>query len=109
MIRRLTLLAVSFFLIAGTPTIARATASDDNIYACTQDSDCAVKDIHNCCGYYPACVNTNAVIDVEAVKRECAKQNSVGICGFPEISGCSCQNGSCVSVESGSSSEDVPE
>jgi hypothetical protein len=108
MIKRLALLAVSIFLLTYAPSIVSA-APDANVYACTHDSDCVVKDVHNCCGYYPACVNTSAVIDVEAVNRECAKQNSVGICGFPEISGCSCQNGSCVSVESGSSSEDAPE
>ena len=80
-----------------------------NIYACNQDSDCVIKDVRNCCGYYPACVNAGAVIDVESVDRECAKQSVMGVCGFPEISGCACQNGSCVSVESESSPEDKPE
>ncbi len=38
---------------------------------CETDSDCAVKNVGNCCGYYPACVNKFFVPDLEAVQKEC--------------------------------------
>ncbi len=107
--KRFALLAISFLVLIYAPVSTKAETAPADIYACTKDSDCVVKDVHNCCGYYPACVNTSAVIDVEAVNRECAKQNVAGVCGFPEISGCTCQNGLCVNIESGSSSESVPQ
>ncbi len=98
-VRRLAFLAVSFLALAYASVSAKAENLGGNIYACAQDSDCVVKDVHNCCGYYPACVNASAVIDIQAVERRCAKDNAAGVCGFPEISGCACQNGSCVNIE----------
>ncbi len=94
-------MAVLLCLAPG-PSRAEGTAAADPVYACTQDSDCVVKDVHNCCGYYPACVNTNAVIDIKAVERRCAKENVAGVCGFPVISGCACQGGACVNIQASS-------
>jgi hypothetical protein len=33
----------------------------------------------------------------DRVKAECAKNGSMGICGFPEITGCACVEGRCAS------------
>lgn len=71
--------------------------------SCTRDSDCAVKDVGNCCGYYPACVNVNSPTDPAAVQAQCAREGTMSICGFPAISACQCIAGQCqadtVSVE----------
>ncbi|MDO5611057.1 MAG: hypothetical protein Q4G62_09875 [Pseudomonadota bacterium] len=62
---------------------------------CKIDADCTVKNVGNCCGYYPACVNINAKVDPEAVAAECRKTGMAGVCGFPSISACTCSSGQC--------------
>ncbi len=74
-------------LVGGTPT-----APDRS---CRTDADCTVKNVGNCCGYYPACVNVNAKTDPAAVQAQCAKSGMAGVCGFPDIRGCSCVQGQC--------------
>lgn len=69
--------------------------------ACTTDSDCAVKDVGNCCGYYPACVNKDSPTFPEQVKAECAKSDMMSTCGFREISTCACVNGQCAASDEG--------
>lgn len=64
-------------------------------YSCETDSDCAIKDVSNCCGYYPKCVNVNAKTNPEFVKQACAKEGIAGVCGFPSISSCKCVNKKC--------------
>lgn len=64
-------------------------------YACTTDAECVVKDIGNCCGYYPACVNRDSPTFPEQVRAACAKSGQAGICGFPVIDGCACEAGVC--------------
>lgn len=64
-------------------------------YTCTTDADCRIKDIGNCCGYYPACVNADSPTFPEQVKADCAARGLSGICGFPELSGCQCIEGRC--------------
>lgn len=59
-------------------------------YRCQVDSDCAVKDIGNCCGRYPACVNRASPTFPEQVQEECAKKGLAGVCGFPDIQACRC-------------------
>ncbi len=63
--------------------------------SCARDADCAVKDVGNCCGYYPACVNVGSPTDPAAVKAQCASEGTMSICGFPSISGCQCVAGQC--------------
>ena len=63
--------------------------------SCQRDSDCAVKDIGNCCGRYLACVNVDSPVDLPAVARECADKDLAGICGWPDISACACVAGQC--------------
>ncbi|MGY0505987.1 hypothetical protein [Luteimonas sp. e5] len=63
--------------------------------SCRTDADCTVKNVGNCCGYYPACVNVNAKVDPQAVADECRRTGRVGVCGFPDISACRCVSGQC--------------
>ena len=66
---------------------------------CETDDDCAVKNVGNCCGYFPACVHEDAPTDPEAVKAQCAKDGTMGICGFREISACRCNQGTCEAAD----------
>lgn len=63
--------------------------------SCASDADCAVKNIGNCCGRYPACVNKDSPVDPAAVQAQCARQGMMSACGFREISACSCRQGQC--------------
>ncbi|MDO5505555.1 MAG: hypothetical protein Q4F49_04585 [Pseudoxanthomonas suwonensis] len=63
--------------------------------SCKIDADCAVKNVGNCCGYYPACVNVDSPTDPAAVQAECARTGMASVCGFPEISACHCSSGTC--------------
>jgi hypothetical protein len=64
--------------------------------SCRSDADCTVKDVGNCCGKFPACVNRDSPADPAAVRAQCAKTGSMSVCGYREIGGCSCVAGSCV-------------
>lgn len=64
-------------------------------YSCKKDSDCLVKDVHNCCGEYLKCVNKNAKVDGVFVEKACAKEGIGSLCGHPEIKGCKCVDGIC--------------
>ena len=68
-------------------------------YSCNTDADCTIKDIGNCCGYYPACVNVDSPTFPEQVKADCAASGRVGVCGFPSISGCQCVDGRCEGIQ----------
>jgi len=81
---------------AGMPAAPRGADSVD--YACRSDADCAIKDVGNCCGRYPACVNRDSPTFPERVRAECAKRQEMGICGFPEVTGCRCVDGRCSNV-----------
>jgi hypothetical protein len=68
---------------------------------CKVDSDCAVKDVGNCCGRFPMCVNKNARTDPAAVSAQCAKQGMASICGFEEVTACQCVDGQCKNAGNG--------
>ena len=68
-------------------------------YICSTDVDCQIKDIGNCCGYYPRCVNKDYVPDLKKVGEECKEKGLVSVCGYPEISGCTCEKNTCVSMQ----------
>lgn len=76
-------------------------ASDDLGRSCKTNSDCAVKDVGNCCGAYPMCVNKNTKTDPAAVRAQCEKEGMASICGFQEVSGCQCVKGQCENLTSG--------
>ena len=63
--------------------------------ACTVDADCAVKNVGNCCGYFPACVNKDSPVDPDAVRAECARTGTSSVCGFRDIQACECASGQC--------------
>lgn len=63
--------------------------------SCRSDNDCAIKDVGNCCGAMPACVNVNSPTDPQGVQDACAKSGRMGVCGFREIESCQCVQGQC--------------
>ena len=66
--------------------------------SCRADADCAVKDVRNCCGAMPACVNVDAKIDPSRVQEDCKRGGGFAVCGFPAIEGCKCASGQCVAL-----------
>lgn len=68
-------------------------------YSCKTDSDCAVKNVGNCCGAFPACVNVNAQPDINLVQKICSESSMAGICGFEEIQSCKCVASQCQSAD----------
>jgi len=58
--------------------------------SCVSHSDCVVKNVGNCCGYYPGCVHRDYFPDAKAVQSECEKNGMMSICGFAEIDACGC-------------------
>lgn len=63
--------------------------------SCRSDADCTVKNVGNCCGAYPACVNVASPTDPAGVQARCQARGMMGVCGFTEIHGCSCIQGQC--------------
>jgi len=63
--------------------------------SCETDADCTVKNVGNCCGEYPACVNVDSPTDPEGVQAACARSGMASVCGFPAISSCQCVQGTC--------------
>ena len=88
--------AVSAPRLLGPPI--KADAVD---YSCATDADCAIKDIGNCCGSYPACVNRASPVFPDKVREECAKNHAAGVCGHPDIKACSCIDARCSNVLEG--------
>ena len=64
-------------------------------YSCTSDVECTIKDIRNCCGYYPKCVNINSIPNQKLVIDLCEISESMPICGFQTINHCVCINNIC--------------
>lgn len=67
--------------------------------SCRVDADCVVKNVGNCCGYYPACVNRDSPTYPDLVARRCAEEGLAGVCGYPEIRACACIAGRCAPSE----------
>jgi len=65
---------------------------------CRTDADCMVKDVGNCCGAMPACVNRASPTDPAGVRAQCAKDGMASACGSSGIEGCRCANGQCVAA-----------
>lgn len=96
------LVAFSLLLAACANTPAHSgdapkAAAGEVDYTCRVDSDCAVKDVGNCCGRQPACVNRESPVFPDRVKAECVKKGEMGICGFREITACRCIEARCAS------------
>ena len=67
--------------------------------SCRVDSDCTVKDVGNCCGTFPACVNVDSPADPRAVMAECQRSGMASVCGFREIQACACVASRCEAVD----------
>lgn len=65
-------------------------------FACAQNLDCVVKDVGNCCGYYPRCANVSATF----APPDCSG-GQAGVCGFPAVDSCECRQKTCVSLSGG--------
>ena len=66
---------------------------------CKTSADCAVKNVGNCCGAMPACVNKDSPTDPAAVQAACSAKGMAGVCGFQEISACQCDSGQCAPAD----------
>ncbi len=86
---------------ANSPNDANNTdeANNKSPTFCNSDSDCKIKDVHNCCGYYPKCVNKDYVPDIAAVEKECREKGIVSICGFAQIKSCICMEHECSAMK----------
>lgn len=80
------------------PAAVAAASLGEVDYGCRVDADCAVKDVGNCCGRYPACVNRDSPTFPEQVAAECTRTGMSGICGYPEIGACRCVEQRCAAV-----------
>lgn len=67
--------------------------------SCRVDSDCTVKDVGNCCGTFPACLNVDSPADPQAVMAECQRSGMASVCGFREIQACACVASRCEAVD----------
>merc|ERR1711862_93786 len=70
-----------------------------NDISCTTHSDCMVKNVGNCCGAYPMCVNHEFQPDLNAVDAFCASSMMMAICGWSVIDACACVEGSCTDLQ----------
>ena len=61
-------------------------------------ADCEMKNVGNCCGYFPACVSKDAKVDPDAVRAECERTGMSSVCGFQDIQACACEQGQCRAV-----------
>lgn len=77
------------------PPLRQSETVDDS---CHVDADCAVKNVGNCCGALPMCVNRDSPVFPDRVRAECAKNHRAGTCGFPVIASCVCTEGRCKDV-----------
>ncbi|MBB4768474.1 hypothetical protein DYQ94_15650 [Xanthomonas sp. LMG 8993] len=66
---------------------------------CRTDADCTVKNVGNCCGAFPACVNVNSATDPKGVMAQCQASGMMSVCGFREISACQCVAGQCAAKD----------
>ena len=105
--RPILLLFLSYSLAACARAAPRADADPrptEIDYSCRVAADCAIKDVGNCCGRYPACVNRDSPTFPERVKEECQRKGMAGVCGFPVIHGCACIEGRCEGADGGGGS-----
>ncbi|MFC3129397.1 hypothetical protein [Coralloluteibacterium stylophorae] len=75
--------------------IGRSAAPGAVDTSCTTDADCTVKNVGNCCGEFPSCVNVDSPTFPEQVQAACGSQGRMSVCGFREVAGCSCVDGRC--------------
>lgn len=62
---------------------------------CQTAVDCEVKNIGNCCGFLPVCVNKASPTAPDLVLARCAASGEEPICDHPMIYACLCERGIC--------------
>ena len=85
-------------LAAGCAAARAPLAADEVDRSCRSDADCAVKNVGNCCGYFPACVNKDATVDPDAVRAQCERSGMASVCGWQQIQSCDCVQNQCRAV-----------
>ena len=90
---------VYFLVLVSLIIFASATPLDDYYnsidYSCTLDVDCVVKDVGNCCGANPVCVNSGAIVDPDHVNQICTDNSLSSTCSIDVVVGCACVNNVC--------------
>jgi len=81
---------------ASSPVTTAVPATPDA--SCRVASDCEVKNVGNCCGYFPACVNKDATVDPDAVRAQCERSGMASVCGWQDIQSCDCVQNQCRAV-----------
>ncbi|MDG2526345.1 hypothetical protein P6166_13370 [Stenotrophomonas sp. HITSZ_GD] len=82
------------------PRPSSAAAAAPVNLSCRTDADCTVKNVGNCCGAAPACVNVDSPTDPAAVMAQCQASGRMSVCGSPAITGCQCVQGQCSAAAS---------
>ncbi|MFC4729655.1 hypothetical protein [Coralloluteibacterium thermophilus] len=78
--------------------IGKTAAPGEVDTRCETDADCAVKNVGNCCGEFPACVNADSPTFPEQVQAACAESGMMSVCGFRDVAGCTCVDNTCTDV-----------
>lgn len=78
-----------------TPAPTRGNSPPRIDASCRVNADCVVKNVGNCCGEYPACVNAGSPTDPAAVQAACKASGRMAACGFRQIASCTCDQGTC--------------
>ncbi len=64
-------------------------------YRCNIDSDCEIKNVNKCCGYFTECVNKNTEIDENLIIKLCLQESKFPVCAFYKINQCGCARNKC--------------
>tara|TARA_Y100000310_G_C20521874_1_gene734086 strand:- start:205 stop:480 length:276 start_codon:yes stop_codon:yes gene_type:complete len=88
--RKLLIIALIIFITSCSQPITQ-----ENSLFCETDNDCEVKNVGNCCGYYPGCVNKDYEPNLTKVQQDCFEQGIASVCGWTEIESCTCINNQC--------------
>mmetsp|Transcript_10831 Transcript_10831/g.32065 ORF Transcript_10831/g.32065 Transcript_10831/m.32065 type:complete len:163 (-) Transcript_10831:352-840(-) len=68
-------------------------------FSCNEHADCAVKNVGNCCGFFPECVSASFCPDLPGVESWCSSNGISSICGWSNIHACVCENKKCEAVQ----------
>lgn len=67
--------------------------------SCQTDADCVIKNVGNCCGELPKCVNEDYVADPDFVSEKCKDEDLFSGCGFVAFNSCECKDNNCKAAE----------
>ncbi|MBS3074963.1 hypothetical protein J4429_00730 [Candidatus Pacearchaeota archaeon] len=99
----LSIFLISMIIISGIVSAAGINTLKDYEnsinYTCEQPEDCEIKDVRNCCGYHPECVNKNSIVNASLVKELCEHGAQTGLCGYKDIKSCKCEKNKCIGSE----------